>query len=333
VPSRKKIHRARRQTLAMLADAEAALAKRETALAEKLVRRALEAGFMNARVHAEAAALLAALGCRGEAEAAARRAHELAPTAPFALEALAALGLQPLPAAPQDAVAPPEAESREALASDRSTRLDVGAAADALVRTGIAVAPEWLSAAEVGALASLSLKSAEFALAFPLASATGTLESAVWREGASPWFDAMVAETYARAADLANALAEVLGQAARFPLAPPVAPTVDRARWLRLVDGATYDRPPDPGGRSAFPLRACIALGPAPLTVALVDLRPGKRRERPIEVPAGAVAFFCARERCVAVGGVMGLQPVGWQLRSTGTAAAALLTWTDVFAT
>ena len=91
--SRKKIRRARRHTLGMLAEAEQALEKGEPSVALKLTLRALETGFMNPRVHADAALLLFELGCREEAEAAARRAQVLAPGADFVRAAWRELGL------------------------------------------------------------------------------------------------------------------------------------------------------------------------------------------------------------------------------------------------
>jgi hypothetical protein len=80
-------------------------------------------------------------------------------------------------------------------------------------------------------------------------------------------------------------------------------------------------------------LHGIIALGPAPVSVVLVDARPGRRRERACSLPAASAAWFCARERPVMVGGVLGLQAVAWSLRGSarGEPAAAVLTsWQDV---
>lgn len=327
--SRRKVHRARRHTLALLADAESALGKREHALALKLVLRALESGFMNPRVHAEAAMLLAELGRRDAAEAAAWRAHALAPQAPFVADTLARLGLEPLRAPPPAAVpgAPP------APRTGRSAAFQADAALAELRRCGVAALPEWLDAAEVEALAALPAEATAFTAARGLATTAGTLHWASFRDGAFTWFDAALAEAYACAAELANALAAELGETRCFPPAAgrPL-PHVDRAVRLQLAGGATLARRPDPGSRDAFPLRACFGLGPAPTTLALIDLRPGRRREHRVEVAAGAAAFFCARERPVEVGGVLGLQPVAWEVRGPTDGACVLTSWEDVLA-
>lgn len=329
--SRKKIQRARRQTLGMLAEAEVALARGEAALAHKLVGRALEVGAMNARVHADAALLLLDLGRRGEAEAAAWRARELAPAAPFVAVVCTELGLQTSPDA-HDATSVGAIAPALAPCEPQPTRpWSLPAALAALLQTGVASATGWMTPHEAATLAALPADASLFSAARALATPAGVLEWASCKSGAMPWLDAVLAEAYARAADLANALQGRLGADTRFPSVCGDAPAhVDRAVRLSLRDGASLPPRQDRGDRPAFGLRACLALGPAPASVVVVDVRPGKRRERAVEVPCGGVAWFCARERPVHVGGVLGLQGVAWGLCSPADAALVLTSWLDV---
>ena len=316
----------------MLAEAEQALENGEPSVALKLTLRALEAGFMNSRVHADAAVLLFELGRPEEAEASARRAHQLAPGADFVRAAWRELGL----ADPSDSVsgdrltesvAPPPR-------SPRASLFDLAASRLALQRASCAVTTGWLTRDEQESLAQAPADGPAFTASRALASAVGGLHWAAWRAGALPWFDAMLDDLYACALDLANAMQVDLGTDARFPpICQPALPHVDRAVRLRLNGGAVYPERRDPGDRSTFPLRAVVALGPARVNLVTVDVRPGKRRERVVEVPAGSAVWFCTRARPAVVGGVLGLQSVAFELRGGGDAALVLTSWGDVVAT
>lgn len=330
--SRKKIHRARKQTMSLLTEAATALARRERALARKLVDRALEQGFMNARVHAESAVLLGEMGDRGAAHAAAWRARELAPNAPFVTEAFTALGLTPVeePAAASE----PIVSAPAAPLSERAARFAVDAVLGELRVEGAVVRAGWLGHDEVAHLREVAQEDPVWTAARALASERGTLEWAAIRAGAFPWVDEAVADAFACASRIANELALALGRAERFPLvSPPSTVHVERAVRLRFTEGAEWAARRDLGDHATFPLRGALALGPDALEIVLVDVRPGRRRERVIAVPPGAAAWLCARDRPVAIGGVLGLQPVTWSLRGTGRSAACVLaTWLDVLA-
>ncbi|MEZ5962974.1 MAG: hypothetical protein R3F56_03915 [Planctomycetota bacterium] len=329
--SRKKVHRARRQTMGMLAEAETALGRGEVALARKLIARALEAGAMNAHVHAEAALLLADLGQRGAAEAAARRAEALAPTADFVCRVLVELAL-PAASSPRRVEPAHASGAHAAVAMVPAGRPWTGDAAwSDLERCGVAVVSEWLTGDEADVLGRLPEAAPEFAAVRPMSTPTGSLECAVFAGEGLPVLSALLADAYAAARELAAARAAGLGMRGQFVAACPIAPPhVERAVRLSLRDGASLPPRADRGGRDSFPLRACLALGPVPVRLQLVDLRPGRLRQRAVLVPPRAAAWFCARERPVRVGDVLGLQPVAWGLEADGEAALVLTSWLDV---
>lgn len=318
----------------MLDEAAEAAAKGEHALALKLVHRALEAGFMNARVHVDAALLLHRLGRTVEAVAVGRRAVDLAPAAGFVRERLRAAGLHaalPEPEPPRGA--PPRDPDDAAVRTARSAAFDPGEARAALEQQGVAVLPGWLTASECRALADLPPSSEAFAAERALATARGTLHWAAFGDRAPEWLGAVLAELYACAALLANEVQTGLAGDLRFPLACPQPPAhVDRAVRLVLTDGARLPERSDGGDRATFPLRGCLALGPGAVEVAVVDLRPGKRRERVARVLPGAAAWFPARERPVRIGGVLGLQRTAYELRAGEGGALVLADWSDVVA-
>ncbi len=329
--SRKKIRRARRHTLGMLAEAEQALANGEPSVALKLTLRALEAGSMNPRVHADAALLLFELGRLEDAVAAARRAQELAPGADFVRATWRELRLadQADSVSIDRSTAPVVPPPRSA----RASLFDLAASRVALQRAGCAVTAGWLTCDEQESLAQAPADGPAFTASRALASPVGGLHWAAWRGGTLPWFDAMLDDLYVCAVDLANAMQVDLGVGARFPPAcQPALPHVDRAVRLQLNGGAVYPERRDPGDRSTFPLRAVVALGPAMVNLVTVDVRPGKRRERVRQVPAGSAAWFCTRGRPAVVGGALGLQPVAFELRGGGDAALVLTAWGDVVA-
>lgn len=326
--SRKKLRRARRHTLGLLDEAATALDRDELALARKLLGRAVEQGFMNPRVHVEAAALWQEMGRRAEAEAAVRRALELAPEFAMARELAAELGLA---VEAKDAVAPMPSDAPAVSRTARSAAFDVAVALGELRRDGVAVLREMLAHAEAAALAPTGDDDPAWLERRALASELGRLERGVLRASASR--DDLLGELYACARELAHAHERALGRDVTFPGAPSRAPAhVERCLWLRSDAGAAYPRRRDLGDRGSFPLRALLAFGPGPIEVVLHDLRPGKPRSRARVVPPGAAAWFAGRERLVEIAGVLGLQPIEWELRAVAGAdwSGLLCEWSDV---
>lgn len=330
--SRKKLRRARRHTLGLLDEAATALDREEFALAHKLLGRAVEQGFMNPRVHVEAAALWFEMGRREVAEAAVRRALELAPGFPLALELAASIGLAVEPPA-----RPPIGEVSEfaspPVRTERSASFDAATALDELQRDGIAVLERFLTHGEASALARRGGDDPAWLSWRALASSVGTLGRGVLRPAAVDWLDAAQAELFACAREAGQALATALRAPLAYPAACPLPPAhVERAVCLSSHAGAGYPRRRDLGDRACLPLRGLACSGPGPVEVVLHDLRPGKPRQRARVVPPGAAVLFACRERPVAVAGVLGLQPIEWELRAVGAESwsGLLFDWTDV---
>lgn len=323
--SRKKLRRARRHTLGLLDEAATALDREEFALARKLLGRAVEQGFMNPRVHVEAAVLWHEMGRKVDAEAAVRRALELAPGFEMARELAGELGIEL--AEPGEVTTDPEPPA--VVRTARSAGLVSEPAVAELVRDGVALLTEFLAVEEAAALAPSDRTDPAWLQFRALASEVGTLERGVLRN--NPASETWLGELYACARDLAQALGRALGDAVAYPGAPPRPRAhVERCLWLGGQGGAGYPRRHDLGDRATMPLRALVALGPHPLELVLHDLRPGKPRRRSRRVPVGAAAWFTCRARPVEVAGVLGLQSIDWEICAEEAWSALLLDWSDV---
>lgn len=238
--SRKKLRRARRHTLGLLDEAATALDREEFALAHKLLGRAVEQGFMNPRVHVEAAALWFEMGRREVAEAAVRRALELAPGFPLALELAASMGLTvepPAQAEPPAAEAP--APTSPPVRTERSAAFGGATALGELQRDGVAVIERFLTHGEAGALAQRGADDPAWLSWRALASPVGALGRGVLRPAAIEWLDAAHAELFACARAAGQALATALRAPLAYPsVCPPSPAHVERMVWLGSVDGA-----------------------------------------------------------------------------------------------
>ncbi len=317
----------------LLAEAAIDLREGRTRMAHATVRRALDLAGRDGDVHAEAARLLADLGEHEEAVAAVLRAVAFDPDHVGGVAAMRRFGLVPVELPALDGAA-----AALGATMPRTGTFELARAARALGTDGIVVLPRFASAAECEALRERDDADPCFVLAQDLATEQGTAARAVLREPLASDLRLLVGEAYARAAELANDLGAKLHETARvktrelerFPIVepPPMLPW-DRAVRLRLGDGSSHARRRDAGDRHSFSVRAVLPLGPAPIEVVLHDLRPGKARARRVQVAAGALVLHCARERPVVIGGVLGLQPIEWELLGpeAGVASALLLAW------
>jgi hypothetical protein len=359
--SRKKRHRARKHVLRQLTDAEDALAGGETALAEKLARRALEAGAVNPRVWLDAGCLLWACGQRRDGEEAVRRAIAIAPTFARAFAELArmqaeagnamaarrlmarAVELAPEvdradlaaelaelggPPPPEAAVAlPPAAEGPQAPPTGRTARYDWEATAAELIAGGAARLEGLFADAECAELASWFSDPSRVVLVQELATAAGEGSRALLREPLAEPLDSLRAEVLPRARALRAARAIALGAGGDSRRAAPEPVPQDAALWRLGGGAATLPR----RDAEADALRLVASLGspeggalPA-ATLELVDQRPGRKRHArafPLAVGDGLVFWGCTR--LVRIGGVHGVQPIIHAL-ATGAGPALLL--------
>lgn len=346
------MQRERRRTEKALDEAFAALETGEPVLALRIGRRAREAGSMNPRILLDFARLAVACGERREAEdtlrallattpgfAAAHAAladvlwqagrqraalHELEQAVALAPEdgrAAARLqewrslvGSAPLEAEPADPAPPPSA---------RLARCNVGALAEAFVASGAALAGALVEPDEVRRLVALYDEPAvEFDREDGWASG---VRGRYFRE-LPDWLAALREDAYRLAVGVLDLVQGRLGPRPGGPLPATL------AGWRRREPQFASPRPHvrvlrcEPGGwlagptadRGAFPLRLLVDLGPdtAPATtLRIADRRPGRKvRERTFQTRAGETLLFPARERLDKVGGVFGLQAIGWSI-------------------
>lgn len=299
-------------TIAMLAD--------ELAEAEDSLRAAIA----QAPRFAAAFVALAELQWRANKRPAALRLIEHACELDPADARAAALLRQFRDQAPEMATPPPIVEEPPPPLS-RTERLEPAVAAEALVARGHAVLAGLLSPAAAAALRVDLAMANELDRALAVGAPRSGQGSYRWFLELPPLVADLQAELYVRCAQLGDRLAMALGSDRRLPSTIAAwrrhrgrdAGHRPGARVVRLLAGGRLDADPVTDVK-AFPLRVLIDLGPgdgAATTLTLTDQRPGRKVTATTAATApGDAVVFGQRERLARVGGVYGLQRVGWSL-------------------
>jgi hypothetical protein len=349
--SRRHVQRERRRTEKALDEAFIALENGEPLLALRIGRRAREAGSMNPRILLDFAELAAVCGERREAEDTLRALLAATPGFAAAHAALAELlwgmgrqraavqeleravellpgdaravarlqewrnQLGEVPSDPEPAETPPPCALLE--------HCDVTALGDAFADTGAALVERLVAPTDVQRLlASYREPGAEFDREDGWASG---VRGRYFRE-LPQWLAALRDDAYQLAVGVASSGLGRLGSGRGGDLPATL------SAWRRREPQFASPRPHlrvlccEPGGwltgpvvdRGAFPLRLLVDLGPGPDPVSslrLADRRPGRKvRERAFQTRSGDALLFPARERLDRVGGVFGLQAIGWSI-------------------
>jgi hypothetical protein len=316
MPSHKQRRRAKRHADKLIDEAIEAAASDRLPLAEKLIRRALDAGPANARFWLEYARLAVQQGLTRRAERAARRALELSPSYAEARALLDEL-VPPPPAAPEPV---PIAEASPAFTT-RTERVDWNAFEDELTTRGVARIPALIDAGECAGLRELFPDDARFEHDVRLDDERGRLVYRFFRRPLPALVIELRTEIYARLAPIANRWNELVGDARRYPATlagfHAACPGHDRTSpiLLRYEPGGFNAFHRDVYGPMFFPLQLAVSLGPATSTdggeLALVDDRPGKRKRiRVVPTEPGDAVVFCTRDRLCPIAGLYGRQPV-----------------------
>lgn len=347
--------KARRRAEKTMDEAFEALLAERLPLAEKLARRAVAAGEMNARLwldlgrilrrrdgqdedaeaalrraialspdygeaFAELAAFQAAAGKWVQAERLQRRAVELLPRDPTAVEKLASYAarvVEPAPAGePGDEPPPPP--------TARTERYAWGDVAAELLGRGAVVLPNLLDADERAGLRGLWEVEC-FESSAVATDEDGGFECRWFARPLPRLVEELRVEVYARLLPIAAEYQRRLERRARFPasLARFLLECADAGQHragpglLRLPAGGFRAPAREAELRVAFPFRLEVRLGPGPAdhegggALRLLDVR-GRRKPRAHEFASGLGdgVVFCARERIIEIAGVAAAQPV-----------------------
>lgn len=305
--------------MGLVHDAWEAVAAGDRALAEKLARRALDAGRVNPRVWLEHGRVLWWCGLAQEAVQSVRRAVEIAPCYEEARAELVRMrGDDRSDGDASCADDPGEAAEPAPVRWVRTEGCDWEQIFGELSTRGFSVLPALLAPVECGEARGWRDE------VFEHVSSTGRggCEIRILGRPFPALIEDLRVELYARAATLANRLEAVLGRDRHHPAA--LATFLGRCTregqrrsavaLLRIDSGGAFDSECEDRAPLVFPLRVLVDVGePGAGTVefSLRDLRPGKKRHRRgARLAPGDAVLFCSRERLDRVGGVHGLQAV-----------------------
>jgi hypothetical protein len=349
--SPKERRKARRRAERTMDEAWEALLANDLTMAERLARRAIAGGEMNARLWLDLGRILRRCNRPDDAEEALRRAIALAPTHGEAFAELAAfqagagkwvqaerLQRRAVELLPQDASAHDQlacyaamlpadaadaAEEPPPPSTDRTERYDWDAVAVELRARGCALLPRLVAAGECDALRALWDADCFEHRFVEDGEDEGRVEHRFFQLPLPPLVQELRAEVYARLRPIANEWQRLLERRPRFPPAHAAFLARCAAAGQHRTSPALLRYPPggfgaprrDDAGRVTFPFQLAVALGPEPFAqeggaLRLIDVRPGRLRERRLACGPGDGALSCTQERLCEIAGVVAAQPV-----------------------